>query len=738
MRNAMLVLLIVLLIASLPLVGTSTEVWRSWEPGNSSYTVLALEQHVWVSGPGAIVRWDKASGEYQTFTRHDGPAATHYYQIAAAPDGTVYFSKDGLITSYDGQTWRNWEFDSELGWGIAVDRLGRLWTFSYTNIAVYDGVSWEYMTLDFPIGTMCSDPDGSIWFSGLYKNLVCMDGDELIRYERPYPDSQTWDHQWMVADPYGKIYIRDSDAFCVLDPSTGDWDRYELPEADNFMAWYFDSFDVDSEGTIWIPMPLDNGLVAFDGEQMTWYRDDALRGSYESVCIDDNNGSIWVTSTCEGLFSLEGIEFESWRVSSELKGLPERVANDNQGDIWFGCGNGKLGLFGGDSWCWPYDVYGSQYGMRYFQDIVQGPDGGVFVAVSPGLDGGQYGVYWLDAEGGFYDYGRPITPLSENYLPYAMVVDRQDEIWLGGSHVGEVFRLDGSSWSRFDGLPDTQYGHPVRAIALDPNAGVWVGGGYDPPIMGNELALAYFDGQEWHIFPDIPDPISACGVISIAFDSEGVLWVVSKDTIWSFDMSIWQSQTPPLQPYQYNVVYVDRFDRKWFGTSYGVVMLDASGWHTFESGDSGLNSGGVYDIMMDNEDRMWFISHDGVVRLDIAEEVMPLEISANIEHVGDSFRLEVRGSCDNPFGQLDADFYLSVSVEDGGTVFLPSFSEESSPLYRKLTLPDDLHAMDVLLYSATFDSIPAGDYEVKGLVTNRGCFASPLSTEAVTPLVWGD
>ncbi|NUN10529.1 MAG: PEGA domain-containing protein [Ignavibacteriaceae bacterium] len=70
-------------------------------------------------------------------------------------------------------------------------------------------------------------------------------------------------------------------------------------------------------------------------------------------------------------------------------------------------------------------------------------------------------------------------------------------------------------------------------------------------------------------------------------------------------------------PFGYiNRVRVDKLNRKWFASDFGVILLADSTFTVYNSGNSGIQSSSILDLYSASDGKVWFATTGGIIRYD--------------------------------------------------------------------------------------------------------------------------
>jgi len=348
---------------------------------------------VWVGDflPAGVSMFD---GENWTVfnTLNSGLPSNEIGGIAAAADGSVYFTTGGGLARYKNGLWSCYTgaessvINNDIS-SVAVNDRGQLFYGTGSGqLGYYDGSRWEVlyqpeitfgdeirdiefgpgesiwlacssnlkvwrgMMIEYPrAGTggmglssckdICRDISGNMW-------ICCAGG--VAKYEGYNTwqswsvwdeSSQTWflDPCSIASDLEGKVWVGTDKGLAVLQNDTlVDW----LPEYP-----YASAIACDNDGMLWIGFDLSQmGVLEFDGEnEVAWHTmDDGLPSNRINCIACDEGGNVWV-GTQDGLAYFDRDQWTMWDTDS---GLPVNEIRDiaiaPNGDVWFATPNGLL------------------------------------------------------------------------------------------------------------------------------------------------------------------------------------------------------------------------------------------------------------------------------------------------------------------------------------------------------------------------------------------------------------
>jgi len=290
------------------------------------------------------------------------------------------------------------------------------------------------------------------------------------------------------------------------------------------------------------------------------------------------------------------------------------IAQDREGVLWFGTGNG-LSRFDGTTWT----TFTTQNGLAYnsIRPLILDREGVLWIGTMRGLN--RYdGQSW-------FTITRRDGLASDDVT--AILQAQDGTLWVGT--LGGVSHFDGINWNTFtqqDGLP----GNDVSAILQDQEGRMWIGTGiralYDG-VSSPSGGVSCYDGQTWTTYTQ-QDGLPGRWISKITQDKDGVLWVEDYEggvsrydgknwttvpvsevstliDVIRYDGQRWATHTQQdnLVSNEMLTVFEDREGILWFGKD-GVNKLDATSW-TIYTQQNGLARNGVNVIFQDKKGVLW-------------------------------------------------------------------------------------------------------------------------------------
>ena len=322
-----------------------------------------------------------------------------------------------------------------------------------------------------------------------------------------------------------------------------------------------------------------------DGTYRQFTENDGL-ASYYVVCIEkDAQNNLWL-GTMKGLQRFDGSAFTTFDTSNS--GLADDAVNAialaKDGVIWIGT-EGGLSRFDGTVWT-TYTTANSGIASNYISSIAVGNDGVVWAAHH---EYGNYkGVSSFDGSA-WTHYTESNSGLGANPV-ISIGIDANNTKWFGTS--SKLYSFDGQTWSE-KAIPY------ANEITLDGNGKLWVASGF----MGNNseaiYSLSSYDGSAWTDFPladKLENPIMLYKCVSI--DTDGTIWFVTQEYYGSMSLHRYDGTKVktyytdgPLN-YSFRGIAIDKTNRKWFATDFGLSCFDGKTWenHIFSLTYDGISA----------------------------------------------------------------------------------------------------------------------------------------------------
>jgi len=580
----------------LPTMATADPQWRIVKPSNTGVPgeevrIMAFdpEGNLWIAGRWAF--WSEGglamlpaselpytplpgggfdTGKWTVYSNVDHPIPSVYMNdIEFAPDGTIWLASDGGLTRFD----RN-----------AADPQ-EMW-YTYTP-----GNSPLIMT---PVRSVDLDSQGNLWLTNV---SVQSSNGALFRFN----------------------------------PTSGQWTRYEVGQQ---LPWYLPWKDINAvlvsaDDHVWLTHSTLGGLAEFNGT--TWVLHDLPYPL--GRMLEDLQGNIWMTSSQYGLWKWNRASFQNFDLGSQgtvtalgldpvtglvyagawygniykmiggqtpqfflnAENIPGSIWPRPDGDIWINNygGNGTLGTVrhynAAGQLLERFNSFNSSLPDYFIEKIQTDSAGNMWFACGEGGLSRMSGnnpfapARWRNW-GNHNDFSEPY-PWAGSEPMDAMCEDREGNIWMAGNGVGR-WDYETGAFSGFWNYQNSNFGSmSSTGITQDGDGTIWVGEEY--------VGVWHFDAPagDWVLHTWAPPGWTANDVRDVATDSDGKLWVLTyvqlhrrnADGTWS----TWDSTDSPLTLGSLFDIEPDSGGGMWVGVQGKLLHFDGSIWTTVTQAQAG-------------------------------------------------------------------------------------------------------------------------------------------------------
>jgi ligand-binding sensor domain-containing protein len=264
----------------------------------------------------------------------------------------------------------------------------------------------------------------------------------------------------------------------------------------------------DNKGNLWFGTK--GGVSRYDGSNWsTFTHEDGLPylGSYGAITAIflDNKCNLWFAAQDGGVSRYDGTTWQAFTIGTRPKAtdpmampgpLPsvEAIAQDKQGNLWFGTNGGGVTRYDGTTW----KTFTSKDGLagNSISAILTDKQGNVWFATT------WHSMPKVEAT---YPADYPASPPSINVI----------ESSTSPSSSAAVSCYDGTNWRTFN-WEDGLLGIYANAIEEDNQGNIWVG-------TGTVGGVSYYDGTAWRTFTT-RDGLADGDVRAVFKDRQGNLW----------------------------------------------------------------------------------------------------------------------------------------------------------------------------------------------------------------------
>jgi signal transduction histidine kinase/DNA-binding response OmpR family regulator/ligand-binding sensor domain-containing protein len=259
----------------------------------------APDGSVWLGGSGGAVHFHGAG--FTNLTRVHGLTGEGVRSIARRKDGMMLFGTvgegDGRLNLYDGKSLVTPSVDGWPGGGgagsVAAAPDGSAWFSQYDRIFNYDGQRLEFtqhseLKMTNGVRALACDPGGALWIGGYSEGLIRYQDRKSTRYTTA--DGLIDDHVTALwSDPDGVLWIGTENGVSRFDgQSFVNYTQSRGRLAANTIFCIYR----DSRGAHWFGTQ--RGATRFDGELWTSFDvRDGLAGNEVRGIAEDGQGNFW-------------------------------------------------------------------------------------------------------------------------------------------------------------------------------------------------------------------------------------------------------------------------------------------------------------------------------------------------------------------------------------------------------------------------------------------------------------
>ncbi|MFC1650485.1 two-component regulator propeller domain-containing protein [Candidatus Latescibacterota bacterium] len=516
--------------------------------------IAQLDNYIYCSTKGGLVKWDLSSFEYT------------------------------IITTADGLT-------SNILTDIVIDSEDRIWVSSYEGLSMFNGTSWEGLGISdglpsVEINSLSLDDTGNVWVStqdgaayfdkGSFKLLAEPGSPGRRKINDVFFDKGN--NLWISTEEFG-IFFKIDGIWTHTDQKKGIHDSTA-----NFVA---QSWDL----TIWCGS--DNGIFTFDGVGWHFYPSLSSFGAALANKITSSNRKLWFF-TYNGVHASYGGEWTNYTTDDGL------ITN-----------NATTGLVVSDTKAY----VGTDNGLSIIENeniinlnIPNTPVGNNFISISVDDSGKLWFGTW---ESGINLYDSEFWTTLTGKNPSDIATVRSIVFGADGTKVfnttnGVIINKD-RDWKKYTRRSGIS-GNDVRCGVFDKQGRYWI---------GTSAGISRMEKGRWrtvravHGLPS--EDIWSCGV-----DSDDTVWFGTKKGIVSFSGDEFIDRTSEIGLDDVDVRSIHVMDDKiFFGTNSGnLIVYENQEWDVFSNGYLDTNKP-ILSIESDPNGVLWLgTMGDGIIRLE--------------------------------------------------------------------------------------------------------------------------
>lgn len=575
---------------------------------------------------------------------------------------------------------------------ITQDEQGFIWLGTEDGLHRFDGYEMRvYQSRPGDPGglqadgvqSLLSDSDGNLWIGTYGGGVSRLSTDDArfihFRHEAGNDRSLRSDYVFRLAlNPDGRIWVVGTEGIDLLDPATGEVERFAAGDASGLTSDDIWSIFVDSGGSVWVGAV--DGLFVFDPDQRRFqlFRGDDVRyAAFHDHTIfsiaETPDGEILLT-TLTGLHRLDAQRNLVAHFGPEAFGQPAgselylaRILATAAGEIW-------IGSFDNGVYWW--DERAQRF-RRYRHDPADAWSLSDDVVLALFED--RTGVIWVGTETGGVNKFNPATRAFRHFrhqknqpdsLPnrvvWSLTEDAKGNLWIGTD--GGLSRLDREKgeYRHYAPVPDDEQSLSSAYVTdvIEDDAGrIWVAthnGINRLDARTGKFTRYSFTGS---------DPVYANSV-SFLFEDAGAVWAGTADGLFRLVPETGQQErftrtaenADATSANLFTVANPARSGGWWLGTEGGAVHFNTAERRfdkSYVAGPGGLSHPFVFDVLE---------THDGTLWVATDYKLNRIRPDGQIEHIG-----MTEGLPSNTIYSLleDSEGNLWIATSDGLAVYEP-------------------------------------------------------------------
>ncbi len=558
--------------------------------------------------PVGLIRWNIREATYRTFDELDGlpkgsiggmaiDGAGHLWLASSA--GVIKYA-EGVFTLFNSENSRlpNAAFSK-----LVVDTLGSVYAgygihseddiWYDGGVARYDGSTWTYLNIEDTWGgggpwALCLYHD-TLWI-GYVQDFYVLVNDSL----QSAPGWSAGGVTSFAVDYQDSLWIQSPYHRRTLKYSGGGWniifDKDSLGLGDLWGAIW-----PDPRGGLWLsgyrPYRLDieylrQGIQCNPNLPAGICDVPGIPGDFKAHYALNDTTQFFVRG--EGLFGYNGSEWSTYAVPKTIySNHIDALACSPSGVVYIATGS-ALNTNDGASWdsVWPGSWLNAPIRFHPNGKFWPGdfPTTPIKFIKDRDVDGFQ--THWGTYGQALYEFGdrglgewsaadMGIATSQGKNPPYfsAVVVDRDEMVWLGATYYGAV-RYDQSHWHPIPSSDSTLPSTGNEFLFADSKGRVW----FAQPYTGSFRGFTIYDGLNWESYHSEENPGSTY-ILAAAEDHDNNIWLGTGGGLIKYDGTSWvlfDSENSGLPTDAVHAVTVDRNGNVWIGTELGLYIYHPS------------------------------------------------------------------------------------------------------------------------------------------------------------------
>lgn len=562
--------------------------------------------------------------------------------------------------------------------------------FYYLNGPIHNGVT-----------SITQDIYGQIWI-GSRNGLCKYNGYDLVSYISNPTNKNSIPNNFikcLAEDKDGYMWIGTDNGICKYNYELNSFERFSIPESTIF------KIDIDSNGSVYCSTntiykydkeqnrfitikkknqnQINTNLFEIDNQNNIWFIEESnlilhdIKTGKESVFnisseisipktkdtaisfFIDNNNNKWIGKNGNGFVKINAkneIEFK-YSPKNHEEGIIRSIAQDKQGNIWFGTEKGIIildknnyietikkndisnyGLNDNAIYCIKKDKQGNMWIGTYFGGINTFYDkskqfkyynnnynskGLKASAIRQIIEENENSIWIATEDGGVYNYNVPKDIFykfndknikTENI--HSLQIDKNHNLWIGTFMHGLIkYNLKTKESTIYNTNNSNIPENSIFSLYIDEKNILWV---------GTASGLVYYE-KEHNNFKKLDNNIlDNSFVYFITGDRKDNIWLglrsggLVKYNTKNSSINQWNTKTTNGQITDNYVtsIIIDSKDCIWFGTNNGgLYYLNKNNKINSLSKIKNINANCIYSIIQDNDSSIWVTSNSGLYKI---------------------------------------------------------------------------------------------------------------------------
>lgn len=531
-------------------------------------------------------------------------------------------------TNFDIQTFAPpFNLPSSRIFDVCLSKENALWLATYNGISYYDGNSFLHYTTKEGLPTnnaqeILEDSKGNVWFSLLEQGLCKYDGDSLTVFgQESGLDTRLINP--LIEDKAGNMWWGTHQGVVRFDGKQAT--HYTVNEGLPHNTIF--SLYADSRGDVWIGTR--RGLCKFDGTKIINYALEGMPVLSIASITEDHQKNIWFGTVNRGLFKKEGQNCINYTQKQGLQGrFIKAIGTDTQGNIIIGSVDNGLAIFDGTN----FTHYTTKEGFpcNVVMNLVIDASNSIWVATY------ECGLVKCS----FNSFVYPVTNFFNNNAVKAFDTDSKNNLWMIANRQGTLIKQTGGQLTFYNKL---LYKYKPQTLLVDKQDNIWIGGldglkVYNQGVLHQYLrdmsvltliedtqgniwigterkGLLKYDGKKMYQYTR-KESLKCENVCTILEDYQGYIWLGSSNGLYKLeDKQLINYTKTQGETDRVNTLFEDSQHNLWIGSdTQGLLKYDGKKTITYTT-QEGLASNNVASIIEDHQKNIWVGTSKGLSQL---------------------------------------------------------------------------------------------------------------------------